>query len=173
MERQSRWRVGEWEGPEPLVVWGCRSWQISDAVSVTATEGYWNASGSISRLQRLQYRDLALINQTESYSSWWFVMYEWIVDGLSSLFVPFSGEKSAAWPSERGNGVARDAQRQENSRPAKRNYQRCSISHLYSSFLNEPNLFCFLFLWTHSALFLSFCVFVYMNNRQCSISICL
>ncbi|XP_073707657.1 sentrin-specific protease 2 isoform X1 [Garra rufa] len=54
-------------------------------------------------------------------------MYEWIVDGLSSLFVPFSGEKSAAWPSEHGNGVARaagtDAQRLENSRPAKRNYQ--------------------------------------------------
>ncbi|KAG1942364.1 sentrin-specific protease 2 isoform X2 [Pimephales promelas] len=54
-------------------------------------------------------------------------MYEWIVDGLSSLFVPFSGEKSAAWPSEHGNGIARaagtDSQRQENSRPAKRNYQ--------------------------------------------------
>ncbi|KAK7154980.1 hypothetical protein R3I93_009816 [Phoxinus phoxinus] len=54
-------------------------------------------------------------------------MYEWIVDGLSSLFVPFSGEKSAAWPSQHGNRVARaegtDTQRQENSRPAKRNYQ--------------------------------------------------
>lgn len=72
--------------------------------------------------------DLALKNEAESYSSWWFVMYEWIVDGLSSLFVPFSGEKSAAWPREHGNGVARaagtDAQRLENSRPAKRNYQR-------------------------------------------------
>ncbi|XP_051562223.1 sentrin-specific protease 2-like [Myxocyprinus asiaticus] len=54
-------------------------------------------------------------------------MYGWIVDGLSSLFVPFSGGKSAAWPSERGNAEARaadiDTQRQENSRPAKRNYQ--------------------------------------------------
>ncbi|XP_043098137.1 sentrin-specific protease 2 [Puntigrus tetrazona] len=54
-------------------------------------------------------------------------MYEWIVDGLSSLFVPFSGEKSAAWPSDHGNGVARaagtDTQRLDNSRPAKRNYQ--------------------------------------------------
>ncbi|XP_067315274.1 sentrin-specific protease 2 isoform X3 [Pseudorasbora parva] len=54
-------------------------------------------------------------------------MYEWIVDGLSSLFVPFSSEKSTAWPSEHGNGIARaagtDTQRQENSRPAKRNYQ--------------------------------------------------
>uniref|UniRef100_A0A8C1QUR8 SUMO specific peptidase 2 n=1 Tax=Cyprinus carpio TaxID=7962 RepID=A0A8C1QUR8_CYPCA len=56
-------------------------------------------------------------------------MYEWIVDGLSSLFVPFSSEKSAAWPSEHSNGVAldraagTDAQRLENSRPAKRNYQ--------------------------------------------------
>ncbi|XP_051986933.1 sentrin-specific protease 2-like [Xyrauchen texanus] len=54
-------------------------------------------------------------------------MYGWIVDGLSSLFVPFSGGKSAVWPSERGNGEARaagtDTQRQENTRPAKRNYQ--------------------------------------------------
>ncbi|XP_051568345.1 sentrin-specific protease 2-like isoform X1 [Myxocyprinus asiaticus] len=54
-------------------------------------------------------------------------MYGWIVDGLSSLFVPFSGGKSAAWPSERGNGEARaagtDTERQDNSRPAKRNYQ--------------------------------------------------
>lgn len=100
-------------------------------------------------------------------------MYEWIVDGLSSLFVPFSGEKSAAWPSEHGNGIARaagtDTQRQENSRPAKRNYQRCSISLLYSSFLNEPNLYCFLFLVTRSLLALFWlllvCVlFIYMNS---------
>uniref|UniRef100_A0A8C2BFP9 SUMO specific peptidase 2 n=1 Tax=Cyprinus carpio TaxID=7962 RepID=A0A8C2BFP9_CYPCA len=59
-------------------------------------------------------------------------MYEWIVDGLSSLFVPFSGEKSAAWPREHGNGVARaagtDAQRLENSRPAKLFYSY--IGHL-------------------------------------------
>ncbi len=78
--------------------------------------------------------DLAQTNEAESYSSWWFVMYEWIVDGLSSLFVPFSGEKSAAWPSEHGDCVARaagtDTQRLENSnvRPAKRNYQRCAIN---------------------------------------------
>ncbi|XP_073726890.1 sentrin-specific protease 2 isoform X1 [Misgurnus anguillicaudatus] len=55
-------------------------------------------------------------------------MYEWIVDGLSSLFVPFSGGKPAAWPSEHGNdkearAAGTDAQRQESSRPAKRNYQ--------------------------------------------------
>ncbi|XP_056606333.1 sentrin-specific protease 2 [Triplophysa dalaica] len=49
-------------------------------------------------------------------------MYEWIVDGLSSLFVPFSGGKSAAWPSEHGNGNARAAGT-ESSRPTKRNYQ--------------------------------------------------
>lgn len=54
-------------------------------------------------------------------------MYEWIADVLSSLFLPLSAEKSEDWPSERANGKARaaatDTQRQENSRPAKRNYQ--------------------------------------------------
>ncbi|XP_060774686.1 sentrin-specific protease 2 isoform X2 [Neoarius graeffei] len=64
-------------------------------------------------------------------------MYEWIVDGLSSLFVPFSvfsGGNSPSWPTD-GNHQPpptppRDAvtsekqpQQQENYRPAKRNYQ--------------------------------------------------
>ncbi|KAG7326980.1 hypothetical protein KOW79_010381 [Hemibagrus wyckioides] len=62
-------------------------------------------------------------------------MYEWIVDGLSSLFVPFSvfsGGNSSSWPTD-GNQPPppRDAvtsetqqqQQQENYRPAKRNYQ--------------------------------------------------
>ncbi|XP_063067588.1 sentrin-specific protease 2 [Engraulis encrasicolus] len=55
-------------------------------------------------------------------------MYEWIVDGISSLFVPFSGGKSKNWPWNGGEsetaGTA-DHQRQENcnNRPAKRNYE--------------------------------------------------
>ncbi|XP_017336876.1 sentrin-specific protease 2 isoform X1 [Ictalurus punctatus] len=60
-------------------------------------------------------------------------MYEWIVDGLSSLFVPFSvfsGGNSPSWPTD-GNpppppprdAVTTETQQQENYRPAKRNYQ--------------------------------------------------
>uniref|UniRef100_A0A3B4C8H0 Ubiquitin-like protease family profile domain-containing protein n=1 Tax=Pygocentrus nattereri TaxID=42514 RepID=A0A3B4C8H0_PYGNA len=59
-------------------------------------------------------------------------MYEWIVDGLSSLFVPFSGESLAVWPTN-GNGDGKaplrtstsetQHQQQEHYRPAKRNYQ--------------------------------------------------
>ncbi|TRY56015.1 hypothetical protein DNTS_018834 [Danionella cerebrum] len=59
-------------------------------------------------------------------------MYEWIVDGLSSLFVPFSTEKPEAWPCEQVNGIAAAAgtetPRQENSRPTKRNYQSINSS---------------------------------------------
>ncbi|XP_048091206.1 sentrin-specific protease 2 isoform X1 [Alosa alosa] len=55
-------------------------------------------------------------------------MYEWIVDGISSLFVPFSGGKSRSWPKNGGVSEAArtpDEQRQDNynNRPAKRNYQ--------------------------------------------------
>ncbi|XP_030637411.1 sentrin-specific protease 2 [Chanos chanos] len=54
-------------------------------------------------------------------------MYEWIVDGLSSLFVPFSEGKNANWPTH-GNPSTREAaapetQGKENCRPAKRHYQ--------------------------------------------------
>ncbi|KAI4902375.1 hypothetical protein NFI96_018845 [Prochilodus magdalenae] len=55
-------------------------------------------------------------------------MYEWIVDGLSSLFVPFSGGSLAVWPTD-SNGDGKAALRptttetQEHYRPAKRNYQ--------------------------------------------------
>ena len=72
---------------------------------------------------------LALPNERVSFSSWWFVMYEWIVDGLSSLFVPFSGGSLAVWPTD-SNGDGKAALRptttetQEHYRPAKRNYQR-------------------------------------------------
>ncbi|KAL2088145.1 hypothetical protein ACEWY4_016973 [Coilia grayii] len=55
-------------------------------------------------------------------------MYEWIVDGISSLFVPFSGGKSRSWPRNGGpseTAPTPDEQRQENcsNRPAKRNYE--------------------------------------------------
>ncbi|XP_072539726.1 sentrin-specific protease 2 [Salminus brasiliensis] len=58
-------------------------------------------------------------------------MYEWIVDGLSSLFVPFSGGSLAVWPTDsNGDGKAprrttseTQRQQQEHYRPAKRHYQ--------------------------------------------------
>ncbi|XP_066521843.1 sentrin-specific protease 2 isoform X2 [Hoplias malabaricus] len=62
-------------------------------------------------------------------------MYEWIVDGLSSLFVPFSGGSLAVWPTDgKGDGkappmktatstAATDIQQPEQYRPNKRNYQ--------------------------------------------------
>uniref|UniRef100_A0A8B9KVB7 SUMO specific peptidase 2 n=1 Tax=Astyanax mexicanus TaxID=7994 RepID=A0A8B9KVB7_ASTMX len=61
-------------------------------------------------------------------------MYEWIVDGLSSLFVPFSGGSLAVWPSDahgdgkaplRGSSSSTEPppRQQEHYRPAKRNYQ--------------------------------------------------
>ncbi len=125
-----QWRVG---GLNRRAVLRCRIWQISDAVNVRQRKAIETRVGPFFGFKIFSI-DLAQTNEAESYSSWWFVMYEWIVDGLSSLFVPFSVEKSAAWPSEHGNGVARaagtDTQRLENSnvRPAKRNYQRCAIS---------------------------------------------
>lgn len=57
-------------------------------------------------------------------------MYGWIVDGLSSLFVPFSGGSLAGWPTDgRGDGKAplrtttATQRQQEHYRAAKRNYQ--------------------------------------------------
>ncbi|XP_027015823.1 sentrin-specific protease 2 [Tachysurus fulvidraco] len=59
-------------------------------------------------------------------------MYEWIVDGLSSLFVPFSvfsGGNSPNWPKDSNQAPPQDEvtyetqQQQDNYRPAKRNYQ--------------------------------------------------
>ncbi|KAM9341339.1 sentrin-specific protease 2 [Symphorus nematophorus] len=60
-------------------------------------------------------------------------MYGWIVDGISSLFEPVTGQKPTEWPAGKGNvseegptrpGVRARAQRQEShGRPAKRNYQ--------------------------------------------------
>ncbi|TTH38803.1 Sentrin-specific protease 2 [Bagarius yarrelli] len=75
---------------------------------------------------------LAVSGRRGTESSWWFVMYEWIVDGLSSLFVPFSvfsGGNSPSWPTDANQPPpSRDAvtskTQQENYRlPAKRNYQ--------------------------------------------------
>ncbi|XP_008275150.1 sentrin-specific protease 2 isoform X2 [Stegastes partitus] len=63
-------------------------------------------------------------------------MYGWIVDGISSLFEPISGQNPTEWPGK-GNvsqeeptrpGVRAAARRQEsNGRPAKRNYQSVHV----------------------------------------------
>ncbi|KAM7403310.1 hypothetical protein PAMA_003980 [Pampus argenteus] len=62
-------------------------------------------------------------------------MYGWIVDGISSLFEPVTGQNPTEWP-EKGN-VSKGlptipdarAQRQEsNGRPAKRNYQSVYVA---------------------------------------------
>ncbi|XP_076871674.1 sentrin-specific protease 2 [Brachyhypopomus gauderio] len=79
-----------------------------------------------------KHTDLALPNTQASYSSWWSVMYEWIVDGLSSLFEPFSGGISTSWPASgtpppRPTAAAEPHRHQHGkrgARPAKRNYER-------------------------------------------------
>lgn len=58
-------------------------------------------------------------------------MYGWIVDGISSLFEPITGQNPTEWPGK-GNGEittrAAEAQRQSYARaPAKRNYQRLVV----------------------------------------------
>uniref|UniRef100_A0A674F0S3 SUMO specific peptidase 2 n=1 Tax=Salmo trutta TaxID=8032 RepID=A0A674F0S3_SALTR len=51
-------------------------------------------------------------------------MYGWVVDGLSSLFEPITGQKHSGWPGLNVGGEI-DSQRQDsNARPTKRNYQR-------------------------------------------------
>ncbi|XP_023695921.2 uncharacterized protein senp2 isoform X1 [Paramormyrops kingsleyae] len=55
-------------------------------------------------------------------------MYEWIVDGISSLFVPRTGQKSAGWPRNGSSQLSAadtpDSRRPgKHIRPAKRNYQ--------------------------------------------------
>lgn len=74
-------------------------------------------------------------------------MYGWIVDGISSLFEPISGQKHAEWPEE-GNSSAevstrtgvKGANLQSQSRAAKRNYQRSAIGendkYLYYKYHN-------------------------------------
>ncbi|XP_070776495.1 sentrin-specific protease 2 isoform X2 [Enoplosus armatus] len=64
-------------------------------------------------------------------------MYGWIVDGISSLFEPVTGQNPTEWPGK-GNvseevptrpGVKAGEQRQENhGRPAKRNYQSVDVA---------------------------------------------
>ncbi|XP_008307881.1 sentrin-specific protease 2 [Cynoglossus semilaevis] len=62
-------------------------------------------------------------------------MYGWIVDGISSLFEPISGQKHAEWPEE-GNSSAevstrtgvKGANLQSQSRAAKRNYQSVDVA---------------------------------------------
>ena len=63
-------------------------------------------------------------------------MYGWIVDGISSLFEPATGQNPSEWPG-RGNvsgdtstrpAVRDEAQRQQShGRAAKRNYQRSVV----------------------------------------------
>ncbi|XP_064874905.1 sentrin-specific protease 2-like isoform X2 [Oncorhynchus nerka] len=55
-------------------------------------------------------------------------MYGWVVDGLSSLFEPITGQKHSGWPGLNVGGE-RDSQRQDsNARPTKRNYQSIHVS---------------------------------------------
>ncbi|XP_071373523.1 sentrin-specific protease 2 isoform X1 [Centroberyx affinis] len=64
-------------------------------------------------------------------------MYGWIVDGISSLFEPITGQNPSEWP-RKGNvsgethtraGVTVRAQQQDNhGRPAKRNYQSVYVA---------------------------------------------
>uniref|UniRef100_A0A8C7GBX7 Ubiquitin-like protease family profile domain-containing protein n=1 Tax=Oncorhynchus kisutch TaxID=8019 RepID=A0A8C7GBX7_ONCKI len=61
-------------------------------------------------------------------------MYGWVVDGLSSLFEPITGQKHSGWPGLNVGGEI-DSQRQDsNARPTKRNYQSFELttSVLYS-----------------------------------------
>ncbi|XP_020360192.1 ubiquitin-like-specific protease 1C isoform X3 [Oncorhynchus kisutch] len=55
-------------------------------------------------------------------------MYGWVVDGLSSLFEPITGQKHSGWPGLNVGGEI-DSQRQDsNARPTKRNYQSIHVS---------------------------------------------
>ncbi|XP_021426849.2 sentrin-specific protease 2 isoform X1 [Oncorhynchus mykiss] len=55
-------------------------------------------------------------------------MYGWVVDGLSSLFEPITGQKHSGWPGLNVGGEI-DSQRQDsNARPTKRNYQSVHVS---------------------------------------------
>lgn len=66
-------------------------------------------------------------------------MYGWIVDGISSLFEPVTGQNPTEWPGK-GNvseevptrpGVKAGAQQQKGQgRPAKRNYQRSVVEDM-------------------------------------------
>ncbi|XP_014005932.2 sentrin-specific protease 2 isoform X1 [Salmo salar] len=63
-------------------------------------------------------------------------MYGWVVDGLSSLFEPITGQKHSGWPGLNVGGEI-DSQRQDsNARPTKRNYQSIHVSENVSQ--NEP-----------------------------------
>ena len=63
-------------------------------------------------------------------------MYGWIVDGISSLFEPVTGQKPTEWPGK-GNisediptvPEARVLREENSSRPAKRNYQRLVVEY--------------------------------------------
>lgn len=76
-----------------------------------------------------RHTELALTYQPAPLFSWLSGMYEWIVDGISSLFVPRTGQKSAGWPRNGSSQLSAadtpDSRRPgKHIRPAKRNYQR-------------------------------------------------
>ncbi|KAM4541174.1 sentrin-specific protease 2 [Fundulus diaphanus] len=51
-------------------------------------------------------------------------MYGWIVDGISSLFEPVTGQNHTEWPAKRSGSSGEGARRQDShGRPAKRNYK--------------------------------------------------
>uniref|UniRef100_A0A8C7P2Q9 Ubiquitin-like protease family profile domain-containing protein n=1 Tax=Oncorhynchus mykiss TaxID=8022 RepID=A0A8C7P2Q9_ONCMY len=51
-------------------------------------------------------------------------MYGWVVDGLSSLFEPITGQKHSGWPGLNVGGEIDSQRLDSNARPTKRNYQR-------------------------------------------------
>ncbi|MEQ2229246.1 hypothetical protein ILYODFUR_016965 [Ilyodon furcidens] len=55
-------------------------------------------------------------------------MYGWIVDGISSLFEPVTGQDHTEWPA-RSSGSGEGARRQDSQgRPAKRNYKSVHVA---------------------------------------------
>lgn len=67
---------------------------------------------------------LARPHEEVSILSYLSVIYGWVVDGLSTLFDPITGQKHSGWPGLNVGGEI-DSQRQDsNARPTKRNSQR-------------------------------------------------
>ncbi|XP_055764492.1 sentrin-specific protease 2-like isoform X3 [Salvelinus fontinalis] len=63
-------------------------------------------------------------------------MYEWVVDGLSSLFEPITGQKHSGWPGLNVGGEIASQRQDSNARPTKRNYQSVHVSENISQ--SEP-----------------------------------
>ncbi|XP_045081436.1 sentrin-specific protease 2 isoform X1 [Coregonus clupeaformis] len=63
-------------------------------------------------------------------------MYGWVVDGISSLFEPKTGQKHSGWPGLNVGGEIDSQRRDSNARPTKRNYQSVHVSENVSQ--SEP-----------------------------------